>query len=283
MESILGAFSDADISRKSVTGFALNDIIDILIITFIMYTLIIWIKESRAWSLLKGFLVILALNVGAYVFNLYTVRWVIENTFNVGLIAVIVLFQPELRKALEQLGKGRFISSFTGTAQFKVKISPEAKEEIIRAVTAMSEVQTGALIVLEQEISTDEYLQTGIPIDGAISRQLLINIFEDKTPLHDGAVIIRNNRIAAACCILPLTQDDIDKKLGTRHRAAVGTSQLTDAFVIVVSEETGDISVAQGGVLRRSLSEERLRSVLSVEQQEEKRKLTLWKGRKSVD
>lgn len=282
-ESIISFLSEFNISGKSVSSIGFNDVVDILIITYLIYRVMIWIKETRAWSLLKGFLVILGINVSAYFFKLYTVSWLIENTFNVGLIALIVIFQPELRKALEQLGNGKFMGSFYVNNQISGDISARSKEEIIRAVMAMSKVRTGALIVIEHEIAMGEYEQTGIRLNAVISSQLLINIFENKTPLHDGAVIIRHNKITAATCILPLTQANIDKRLGTRHRAALGASEVSDALVVVVSEETGDITVAQEGKLYRKLSEERLRSFLTVVDALDKKKRVLWKGRRADD
>ncbi len=280
LDNVINILSDLGIYSRSISGFGINDIVDILIIAYIIYKLMIWVKETRAWSLLKGFLVIFAISVASYVCKLYTVSWIINNTFNVGLIALIVIFQPELRKALEQIGKGKFISTITLSNQYSEKISVKTKEEIIRAVLTMSKEKTGALLLIEQQISLEDYESTGLKIDANVTSQLLMNIFEDKTPLHDGAVVIKNDRIAAAMCILPLTQVDIDKELGTRHRAALGVSEVTDAIVIVVSEETGDYSIAYNSELNRKLSESDLREFLSVNSDEEKKwQSPIWKGR----
>jgi diadenylate cyclase len=258
-------FSSVDISARSVTDIGLNDIVDVMIIAFLMYQVMMWIKETRTWTLLKGFIIIIAIYASSILFSLYTVRWLIQTSLNVGLIALVVIFQPELRRALEQLGKGGIIPGFSFVSQSGASLREQSKDEIIKAVLSMSKVRTGAIIAIEQTIIMSEYERTGIPIDAEISSQLIMNIFENKTPLHDGAVIIRGNRIASACCILPLTQTDLDKQLGTRHRAAVGTSEVTDAYVVVVSEETGNISLAHEATLHKKLSEARLRELLPFE------------------
>ncbi len=281
MESLKNSLANFDISARSINKVTFNDIIDIIIIAYIIYTVMIWIKETRAWVLLKGVLVVLFISVVAYLFELNTVWWLLEKSFSTGLIALIVIFQPELRKALEQLGKKRFMSSFSINTTSDTKISDESIDEIIKATAIMSKARTGALILIEQEVGLGDLEQTGISIDAKISRQLLINIFENKTPLHDGAVIIRNNRISAATCILPLTDTSIDKRLGTRHRAAIGASEISDAFIVVVSEETGDISIARSGKLMRRLTETQIKETLSSGvKKEDKKKLVLWKGRK---
>ena len=194
----------------------------------------------------------------SYNLHFYTITWIIERTFSVGVIAVIIIFQPELRKALEQIGASGF-SSVTGLLQTKPsddRLSPQDANEIVEACVKMAEVKTGALIVIERNVSMGDIVSaSGVAVDAVISSQLLINIFEDKTPLHDGAVIIRDNRVAAASCILPVTQSEIGQELGTRHRAAVGASEVSDAFIIVVSEETGKISIARDGKLEKAVSE----------------------------
>ena len=237
--------------RKSIPSVHITDIIDIIIVAIVIYTVIHWIKETRAWSLFRGLMVIALFSLLSYNLHFYTITWIIERTFSVGVIAVIIIFQPELRKALEQIGASGF-SSVTGLLQTKSsddRLSPQDANEI-------AEVKTGALIVIERNVSMGDIVSaSGVAVDAVISSQLLINIFEDKTPLHDGAVIIRDNRVAAASCILPVTQSEIGQELGTRHRAAVGASEVSDAFIIVVSEETGKISIARDGKLEKAVSE----------------------------
>ncbi|MFI3173820.1 MAG: diadenylate cyclase CdaA [Bacillota bacterium] len=271
-----------------ITGFVrpsigISDVLDIFIVAYIIYKIIFWVKETRAWVLFKGILVILVLAVVATLFKLNTILWILSNTISVGIIAVIVVFQPELRKALEQLGKGQYFSYFVRKEDDDVedKTVSRGADEVVRAVEKMGAVKTGALILIEQDVPLGDLERTGIPIDAVVTSQLLINIFEHNTPLHDGAVIIRNHRIAAATCFLPLTDSDhISMELGTRHRAAIGASEVSDAFVIVVSEETGSLSLAKGGVLYRNLSPLQLRSMIAPEQKNGKKKLSLWKGGK---
>lgn len=281
MEIFKGIFDSLGITEFARPSMGISDILDILIVAYIIYKLIFWIKETRAWVLFKGILVIFALAAVATLLKLNTILWILSNTISVGIIALIVVFQPELRKALEQLGKGQFISYFTrGAEENNDKASLRTVEEIVKAAGKMGSVKTGALILIEQEVPLGDLERTGIPIDAIISSQLLINIFEHNTPLHDGAVIVRRNRVAAATCFLPLTDsNEISMELGTRHRAAIGASEVSDAYVIVVSEETGAISVARGGVLYRDLTTEQLRSMLSQSQQGSKKKRAIWKGR----
>jgi len=255
------------ISYLDFAGFTVNritprDIIDILIVAYFIYKIILWIKETRAWSLFKGVILVLIISALSFMIGFTTIKWIVKTTINVGILALIILFQPELRKALEQLGKGRLAMPFlmdsaTGS------IDQNTVDEIIKAVYAMAKVRTGALILVEREVKLGDLEQTGIRVDAYVTSALLINIFEDKTPLHDGAVIIRNNRIAAASCILPLTASEIGKELGTRHRAAVGASEVSDTYAIVVSEETGNVSLASGGTLVKNLSPEDLRRRLT--------------------
>lgn len=275
---IFGNLSMTEFARPSI---GITDILDILIVAYIIYKIIFWIKETRAWALFKGILVIMALAAVATLLKLNTIIWILSNTLSVGIIAAIVVFQPELRKALEQLGKGQFFSYFIRAAEQDTdKANSRTVDEIVKAADKMSAVKTGALILVEQEVPLGDFERTGIPIDAIISSQLLINIFEHNTPLHDGAVIIRRNRVAAATCFLPLTDsNEVSMELGTRHRAAIGASEVSDAYVIVVSEETGAISLARGGVLYRELTSEQLRGMLSQPLRDEKRKLSIWKGR----
>ena len=239
------------------------DILEIIILSYLIYHIILWFKNTRAWTLLKGIAVLLILMSIAYVFKLNTLMWIFKNTINVGILAVIILFQPELRRALEELGRKKILADVIirdDKNEKNDKLSAEAIQELVAASIEMSKNKTGALIVVEQEVALGEYVSTGINIDAAISKQLIVNIFEHNTPLHDGAVIIRNNRIIAATCYLPLTgRSDLNKDLGTRHRAAVGISEVSDSITIIVSEETGAISVAQGGTLTSNLDPETLR------------------------
>jgi len=238
-------------------------VLDILIIAGILYLVLRWIKRTHAWVLIRGIAFVLFLRFIAIVFDLVTLGWLLEHAFTVGLIAIVVLFQPELRKVLEQVGRGEYLASFKiDSGEQKIYASDDTIGEIVKAAKAMSEVATGALIVMEQGISLDEQEQSGIPLDAQVSSQLLLNIFEKNTPLHDGAVIIRNDRIAAAKSILPLTGESVDSALGTRHRAAVGITEVSDARVVVVSEETGTMSVAIGGQLTRNVSEAQMRDML---------------------
>lgn len=247
-----------NLSTLSIPSIHITDVIDIIIVAIVIYTVIHWIKETRAWSLFRGLMVIALFSLLSYNLHFYTITWIIERTFSVGVIAVIIIFQPELRKALEQLGAGGF-SSVTGLLQTKAaedRLSPQDANEIANACVKMAEARTGALIVIERNVPMGDIVSaSGVNVDAVISSQLLINIFEDKTPLHDGAVIIRDNRVAAASCILPVTQSEIGQELGTRHRAAVGASEVSDAFIIIVSEETGKISVAREGKLEKGISE----------------------------
>ncbi len=239
------------------------DILEIIILSYLIYHIILWFKNTRAWTLLKGIAVLLILMSISYVFKLNTLMWIFKNTINVGILAVIILFQPELRRALEELGRKKILADVIIRDDKNVKndkLSAETIQELVAASIEMSKNKTGALIVVEQEVALGEYVSTGINIDAAISKQLIVNIFEHNTPLHDGAVIIRNNRIIAATCYLPLTgRSDLNKDLGTRHRAAVGISEVSDSITIIVSEETGAISVAQGGTLTSNLDPETLR------------------------
>lgn len=248
----------------------LTNVLEILIISVLIYYILIWIRDTRAWTLLKGILVIFAFVLVAYVFQMDTILWLFQNLISVAVISIFVLFQPELRRALEQLGRKNILSSvfnFGSNAsanEQEAKTVEKTKAEIIKACVEMSKVRTGALIVIEQEVQLSEYERTGIFLDSLVSSQLLINIFEHNTPLHDGAVFVRNNRIVAATCYLPLSDNMLlSKELGTRHRAGVGISEVSDSITLIVSEETGMISIAHDGMLFRGLSQEELREKLS--------------------
>jgi diadenylate cyclase len=262
-----------------------TDVAEIIILSFIIYQIMIWVKSTRAWNLLKGFAVILALLAVAALFHMNTILWIAENFFSLGITAIIIVFQPELRKALEQLGEKNIISTlvpFEGSRRVKVGMTDRTVTELVRACFEMGKARTGALIVLEQSVSLEEYERTGIAIDSVVSSQLILNIFEKNTPLHDGAVILADNRIRSATCYLPLSDNmNLSKALGTRHRAAVGISEVSDSLTIVVSEETGSVSVARNGRLLRNLNQEQLKAQLEELQvkPEENRKIKLWKGR----
>ena len=265
-----------------------SDILEILILAVVIYQVIKWIKNTRAWTLVKGFLFIGGFCVLAVVLELNVILWIIKNTINVGIIAVIILFQPELRKALEELGKKNIVPSILGLDEKNEnkRFSNKSIEEMVKASYELAKTRTGALIVIEKSIRLSEYERTGIPLDAVISSQLLINIFEHNTPLHDGAIIIREDRIVAATCYLPLSDNmELSKELGTRHRAGVGISEVADCITIIVSEETGKVSVTEDGKLTRNIDGDQLRARLTEAQDrsnlapETKRRLKLWKGR----
>jgi len=256
------AFNYANFADASINRVTLINVIDILIVAFFIYKIMLWIKETRAWSLFKGIVLVLSISSLSFLFGLTTIQWIVTHAVRTGIIAMIIIFQPELRKALEELGKGQMIHMPFGLSSQNKLISEETIDEVIKAVFAMAKVRTGALIVMERDVKLGDLEQTGTMVDASVSASLLLNIFEDKTPLHDGAVIVRNNRIAAASCILPLTETEIGKELGTRHRAAVGASEVSDACAIVVSEESGKVSIAIGGKLYKGLSPEDLRTRL---------------------
>ena len=242
-----------------------QDYAEIVIIAVLLYYMIKWICTSRAWSLLKGLLVIVVFLGLAKLFHMDTILWLASNILQFAVIALIVVLQPELRKALESLGKTNVIGGMFVFGQKPAEeiLSRQSINEIVRACSQMARVRTGALIVIENKESVSRIDETGIKVDADITNQLLINIFEKNTPLHDGAVTIRNNRISAATCYLPLTQSQtISKELGTRHRAGLGMSEEYDAVIIIVSEETGRISAAHEGQLERNLSEEALKNYL---------------------
>lgn len=240
------------------------DVVEILIISILVYHVLLWIKSTRAWNLFKGIMVILIFVLLAAFFQMSTILWIAENTLGVGLIALVIIFQPELRTALENIGGKNILGSiFVFNKTAKEKFSNHTIDELIKAVFAMGKVKTGALIVIEDEIVLDEYIRTGIDVDGIVSSQLLINIFEKNTPLHDGAIILRGDRIVSATCYLPLSDSlSLSKDLGTRHRAAVGVSEVSDSLTIIVSEETGRVSVAYRGEIFRNLDADALRTKL---------------------
>ena len=249
-------------------SFHITYIVEILILTVIIYELLIWVKNTRAWTLLKGIVVVTVFALGSYFFHLTTLTWIMSKTAGVLVTVVVIVFQPELRRALDQLGRTNIIFSIFGPATVRAEEDRRSLDkinsEIVRAVYEMGKVKTGALIVMEKQVILNEYERTGIPIDAQISSQLLMNIFEHNTPLHDGAVFIRNQRIVAATCYLPLSDNmELSKELGTRHRAGVGISEVSDSLTIIVSEETGAVSIAEGGLLKRDVGQDELKKKLS--------------------
>ncbi len=278
-------FIDKYLYWIQIPDITVIDIIEIAIIAVLLYYVILFLRNTRAWVLAKGIAVILILVSLAAIFEMTTILWLAERTFNVGVIALVIVFQPELRKALEQLGRRQFLSKFLSFDNQKAseeRYSINSINEIVKACFEMGKVKTGALIVVEKDDSMVEFERTGIPIDAVISSQLFINIFEHNTPLHDGAVIVRGNRIVSATCYLPLSDNlKLSKELGTRHRAAVGVSEVGDALTIVVSEETGAVSVTERGEIERHLTPERLRERLMANQKlyDENSRIKLWKRR----
>ena len=266
------------------TTMDFGDVAEILIIAVLLYYTLVWMKTTRAWILLKGLIVILVFLLLAYFFRMTTILWMAQNVLGFAVTALIVVLQPELRKALEELGKKNIISSvlpFDNSHRVNEEFSEKTINEITKACVEMGKVRTGALIVIEQKVSLRDYER--IDVDGIVTSQLLINIFEHNTPLHDGAVIIQGNRVVSATCYLPLSDNlGLSKELGTRHRAGVGISEITDSLTIIVSEETGKISVAYEGELERNLDADSLRDRMHKilnNPVEEHKNLRIWKGR----
>ncbi len=279
----IGTFIDKYIPLK----IEIADIVEIIILALVFYEIMLWIRKTKAWIIFKGIAIILAFTLIASVFNLNTILWIVNQTFSVGIIALVILFQPELRKALEQIGQKNFLSdiiSIDAGKKVSERFSDKTINELVKAAYELGRTKTGALIVIEQKNSLQEYVRTGIDVDAIITSQLLINIFEHNTPLHDGAVIVKGNRVVSATCYLPLSDNmELSKELGTRHRAGVGISEVTDAFTIIVSEETGKVSVTQGGQLLRNIDGEQLRSLLVKVQDknvEQKHYLMRWRGKR---
>ena len=260
-----------------------SNIFEIIILAIILYEFMAWVKTTRAFALLKGIIVILVFLIIAYIFDFTTILWIAGKVINIAIIAVVVIFQPELRKALEQLGQKKYFKSilpFTEKKDKGERFSDKTVNELVRACFELGKNKTGALIVIEQDILLTDYEKTGIPVDGIVTSQLLINIFEHNTPLHDGAVIVRGDRIVSATCYLPLSDNmQISKELGTRHRAAVGISEVTDTMTLVVSEETGNVSIAIAGELIRAVDQDYLKKKLTFIQKKsiDVKRYKLWK------
>ena len=268
----------------SLPKIGVVDILEIIIIAFALYHVTFWVKRTRAWTLVKGVFVLFSAYIVAYILDMSVILWVFDKTIGLGITALLIVFQPELRKALEELGQKKIVSSilpFDENKDRNIRFTDRTVNEIVRATSELAKAKTGALIIMEKDIILSEYERTGIIIDSAISSQLLINIFEHNTPLHDGAVIVRGDRIVAATCYLPLSDNmGLSKDLGTSHRAAVGISEVSDSLTVIVSEETGMISVAVGGKLLRNIDGDLLRRKLNDFQgkpSEEKPKKYFWR------
>lgn len=247
--------------RGILSTITFLDIIDIVLVAFVLYKLYVLIKDTRAVALVKGLVVLLVATLVSRWLGLNVINWVLQKTMTVVLVALPVVFQPELRRALEQLGRGKF---FRKNFMLNAEEAETLIAELSKAVAVMSKNKIGALVVLERQIGLSDYIETGLKVDGIVSSEFLINIFIPNTPMHDGAVIVRGNRVMAAGCLLPLSDDrTLNKELGTRHRAAIGISEQTDSIVVIVSEETGIISVAQGGRLQRYLDVQALKDILT--------------------
>ena len=244
-----------------ILNMKIFDLIDISIVAYIFYKIFMFIKDTRAEQVLKGIVFLLLATQLSSTFKLHTLYWLLVNTLQIGLLAAIIIFQPELRAGLEHIGRAQF-NFFTKGNNTNEDLS-KTIEEIVEALYSLSRQKIGALIIMERKTKISDIISTGTEIDGDVSRQLLINIFIPNTPLHDGAVVIRDSKVKAAACFLPLTQSkDLSKDLGTRHRAGVGVSEVSDCITLIVSEETGDVSIAKSGKLYRNISKERMTNIL---------------------
>ena len=271
------------LSNLSFMDYVVN-LIDILLVWFVIYKLLVVIRGTKAIQLLKGIFVIVIVKSLTSLLGLNTLGWLMQQVMNWGVLAVIIIFQPELRRALEQLGRGKLFSR--GTANQEEDEQEKLVESIMKSTAYMAKRRIGALISIEKETGLGDYIETGIPLNSSISSELLVNIFIPNTPLHDGAVILSSNQVAAAACYLPLSESPfISKELGTRHRAALGVSEVTDCLTIVVSEETGSISLTKNGELYRDLDQETFREMLVKELiTDEKQTSSLlwnWRGKKN--
>ncbi len=267
-----------------ISTITFTNVLEIIILAFLVYSILLWIKNTKAWTLLKGIMVLVVCVSIVYLLQMDTLIYIVSRAIDIAIIAGVVIFQPELRRALERIGEQQIFTSLFPVLDTKEKselFSDRTVNEIVKATFEMAKVKTGALIVIEQNIRLDEYERTGIILDSVVTSQLLINIFEHNTPLHDGAVIVKGNRITAATCYLPLSDNMmLSKELGTRHRAGVGISEVTDSLTVIVSEETGWVSVAYKGELTRNISQEKLREQLVVLQNKTvtPKKFKFWKG-----
>ena len=247
--------------QNIISNIGINDVLDILIVAFLFFKLLGFIRETRAEQLAKGILILVLVAVIANLLNLYTLQWILSNLVNVGLIAIVIIFQPELRRLLENLGRNKLINNFSG---IDLEEAEQITIEIKEALLAMSRTRTGALIVIERETTLTDIIETGTVIRAEINREMIGNIFYEGAPLHDGALIIRGDKLEAAGCVLPLTEDKkLSKELGTRHRAGIGITENSDALVFIVSEETGIISKAEDGRLERKLDGKKIEAILN--------------------
>lgn len=251
--------------RHSIPAIHLGDVIQILILAFIIYEVMAFLKKTQAWTLLKGIIIIFLVTVIIKLLNFEVLYWLVSKSLNVFLIALVVVFQPELRSALDRIGRRGFSKVlFSNTEDGDTTLTTESINEIVAACRELSLTKTGVLMAFENEVPLNDFEKSGIPLDARITRQLVMNAFEHNTPLHDGAMVVRGNRIVAATCYFPLSKSpDIDKALGTRHRAAIGITEITDCICLVVSEETGKISVAERGRLEEGITPARLDEILS--------------------
>ncbi len=247
--------------QNIISNIGINDVLDILIVAFLFFKLLGFIRETRAEQLAKGILILVLVAVIANLLNLYTLQWILSNLVNVGLIAIVIIFQPELRRLLENLGRNKLINNFSG---IDLEEAEQITVEIKEALLAMSRTRTGALIVIERETTLTDIIETGTVIRAEINREMIGNIFYEGAPLHDGALIIRGDKLEAAGCVLPLTEDKkLSKELGTRHRAGIGITENSDALVFIVSEETGITSKAEDGRLERKLDGKKIEAILN--------------------
>jgi diadenylate cyclase len=287
---ILGSINFNDLLNNFVGFIGINDtlsiiktIIDIGLLSFVIYKLIILVRDTRAWQLLKGLLFIIIATELSKFLGLRTISYILQNTISVLAIGALILFQPELRRGLEQIGRSRFKDIFSADDSTETLRTTAVIEEIVKACTELSREFIGALLVIEKETKIGEVINTGIQLESTVTSELLQNIFTPNTPLHDGAVIIRDNRIKAAACFLPLTDNpNLSKELGTRHRAALGITEVSDSIAIVVSEESGKISFALGGGLTRNLTPDTLRKALNknlLDKHVVNRKLAIWRSK----
>lgn len=243
-----------------VATIGILDIIDIVVVAYFLYRVYLMLKNTRAATLVKGLLVLVGFMIICRAVNLHVISWLLEKSMTVIMVALPVVFQPELRRALEQIGRGKL---FRKGSELDEQELEAMLEDVAAATKVMSKAKVGALMVFERATGLVERIETGVPIDGLVSSGLIQNIFVKDTPLHDGAVVIRGNRIVAACCLLPLTENrNLSQELGTRHRAAIGISEQSDAMVLVVSEETGAISIARNGELVRYLTVDDVKEIL---------------------
>lgn len=284
-------FSNIDLKEifnffSSYIGFEgpldiIKAVVDIGIVSYAIYKMIMVVRDTRAWQLIKGILVLLAAAFLSNVLELRTVAFILEKTFQYIAFALIVIFQPELRRGLEQIGRSKFRDLFSFDEESSSIQTTAMIEEIVKAASSMSRTFTGALIVIERDTKIGEIINTGTQLDSSVSAELIVNVFTPNTPLHDGAMVLRSNRIKAAACFLPLTDNtNLSKELGTRHRAALGITEISDAIAVVVSEETGKISFALNGGLTRNLTSDTLRKALNknlLEKHTQSKKLSLWK------